>query len=145
LGGTKLARKQPRFEQLAQPGRVGNVGLATRDLLDVPGVDEQQLEIVLEHRPHRLPINAGRLHRDLRDPIGLEPVAQRQQSAHRRLELDDLLLTRATLAGNAHARGHLRLVDIQRRRALDDHLHRQPPQLDRQRPSPIRSLRNRRV
>src|SRR5215217_1872460 len=38
-----------------------------------------------------------------------------------------LLLAPATLAGHAGAGGHLRLVNVQRRRALDDGLHRRPP------------------
>jgi len=127
LGRHEARPEQPRLEQLAQPGRVRDIGLAAGDLLDVAGVDQQQLEVVLEHRPDRLPIDAGRLHRHLPDPMRLEPVAQRQQPAHRRLELHHLLLARAALAGDAHAGGHLRLVHIQRRRALDDHLHDEPP------------------
>jgi hypothetical protein len=53
--GRQARAPQPGLEQPAQPGRVGHVGLATGDLLDMTGVDQQQLEVVLEHRPDRLP------------------------------------------------------------------------------------------
>jgi hypothetical protein len=71
--------------------RVEHVGLATRALLDVPGVDEHQLEVVLGHRP-RPPVDARGLHRDLPHTERLEPVAQREQPLHRGAELGDLLL-----------------------------------------------------
>jgi len=61
-----------------------DVGLSTRDLLDVAGVDQDQLEVVLEHVPDGLPVDAGGLHRDLGDLVGLEPVAQHEQAADRR-------------------------------------------------------------
>jgi hypothetical protein len=53
-----------------------------------------------------------------------QPVAQRQQALHRRLKLRDPLLAPTARPGNPHARGHLRLVDIQRARTLNDRLHR---------------------
>jgi hypothetical protein len=55
--------------------------------------------------------------------VGLKPVTQRQQPPHRRLKLHHLLDALAPRPRHAHAGGHLRLMDIQRRRALDDQLH----------------------
>ena len=55
LGRHEARPQQPGLGQLAQPGRVGDIGLATGDLLDVASVDKQQLELVLEDRPDRLP------------------------------------------------------------------------------------------
>jgi hypothetical protein len=52
-----------------------------------------------------------------------QPVAQLQKPIDRGWELRDVLLTPA-LGGHAHARGHVRLVDIERSGALDDRLHR---------------------
>ena len=83
LGRHEAGAQQPGLQQLAQPGRVGDVGLAARDLLDVAGVDEQALELVLEDRPHRLPVDAGGLHRHLRHAVRLQPVAQRQAAPAR--------------------------------------------------------------
>jgi hypothetical protein len=95
-------------------------------------VDQQALELVLEHVPDRLPVDAGRLHRDLGHAMLGQPVAQPEQAAHRGLKLRDFLHAFAVWPRRAHARGHLRLVDVQRRRALDDRLHlastdRSPP------------------
>jgi hypothetical protein len=102
----------------------------------VAGVDQQAREAILEHRPHRLPVDAGGLHRDLVDRVRLEPVAQRQQSLHRRLKLSDVLHALPALAWHAHARHHARVVDIQRRWALDDHIHPAAPfgSIDTERP-----------
>jgi hypothetical protein len=36
-------------------------------------------------------------------------------------------------------------MDIKRRRALHDHIHLRPPELEQQRPSSARGLENRRV
>ncbi len=118
--------EQPGLEQLAQPRRVADVGLAARHLLDVAGVDQQQLELVLEDRPGGLPVDPGGLHRDLRHAVRLEPVAQPEQSLHRRSKPGHVLLTTAALARGAHARGHPLLVHIQRRRALNHRLHGSP-------------------
>ena len=94
----------------------------------MPGVDEHQLKAILEHRPHRLPINAGGLHRDLPDPQRLQPVAQRQQTMNGRRKLRHALLKLTTLP-DTNARGHARLVHIQRAGALNDPLHHQFPSI----------------
>jgi hypothetical protein len=41
--------------KLAQPRRFGHVDRAARDLLDMAGIDEDQLKVVFEAVPHRLP------------------------------------------------------------------------------------------
>src|SRR6266536_242084 len=55
-GADRLRRHEARLqqhglEQLAEPGRVGNVGLAAGHLLDMTRVDEQAVELVLQDRP----------------------------------------------------------------------------------------------
>jgi hypothetical protein len=126
LGGTKLAFSRPRLGEPAQPRRVRDVGLAARDLLDVAGVDQQALEVVLEDRPRRLPIDAGGLHHHLLDLMRAQPVAQGEQAADRGHKLRDALLALPALIRDAHTCGDLRLVDVQRRRALDDRVHLAP-------------------
>jgi hypothetical protein len=71
--------QQPVGQQLGDPDRVDGVGLASGDVLEVGGVDEQQLEVVLQQVVGRLAVHAGRLHRHVRHPQLREPVAQRQQ------------------------------------------------------------------
>jgi hypothetical protein len=126
LGRHQAGAQQAGLQQLAQPLRVLDVGLAPGDLLDVPGVDQRQLEAVLEHRPDRLPVDAGRFHRDLLDGERLEPVPQRQQTVDGRLELRHVLLELAP-APDAHARRHARLVYVERAWALHHPLQLGPP------------------
>jgi len=118
-----LAFNKTGLSELAQPGSIGEIGLATRHLLDVAGVDEHQIEVVLEDVPDRLPIHTGGLHHDPRNAVRGQPVAQRQQPPHRGLKLGQVRLTATARRGHTHTRGHLRLVDIKRRRTLNDHLH----------------------
>ena len=47
--------QQPPRQQQRQPGGVDRVGLAPRDMLDVSGVDQQHLEVVLQRDVRRLP------------------------------------------------------------------------------------------
>lgn len=70
--------------------------------------------------------------------MGLQPVADYQQPGDRRGELLDDLQAPGAI-GNPHARGDLRLVDIERALALNDNLHPDLPDdldraIDRQRP-----------
>jgi integrase len=46
----------------------------------VASVDERRFETVLEDRPDRFPLHAGRFHRDWLDAERFKPVAQRQQA-----------------------------------------------------------------
>ena len=119
LGGTKLAFNSPASNSWHSHCASLMSVLRPGTCFTAPGVDEHQLEAILEHRPHRLPIHAGGLHRDLLDPERLQPVAQRQQTLNRRLELRQVLLKLASLP-DPHARGHARLVHVERARALND-------------------------
>jgi hypothetical protein len=107
------------LEQPAEPLGVLDVGLAARHILDVLGVDEPELEVVLEQVVDRLPVDAGGLHRDVGDAEALEPVAQRQQLAGDRGELGPQLRAPALPIGHVHAGGHPLLVDVERAAALD--------------------------
>jgi hypothetical protein len=56
----EAAPQQPMLQQLRQPGRVTDIGLAARQDLDVAGVDQQQLEAcLLQDLPDGLPVLAG--------------------------------------------------------------------------------------
>ena len=73
--------QEPVGQQLGDPLGVLDVGLAPRDLPHVAGVDQRQVEPPLQQVPDRLPVDAGRLHRGVGDPLGGEPVGQLQESA----------------------------------------------------------------
>jgi hypothetical protein len=126
LGRHEVGLQQPGLGELTQPRGVRDVGLPARDLPGVAGVDQHAVELVLQDRPRRLPIHAGGLHHHLLDTMAGQPVAQRQQAANRAGKLRHVLLAPATPARLAHARGHLRLVHVQRCRAFDDRLHLAP-------------------
>lgn len=66
----EAAPQQPVLPQLRDPDAVEDIGLATGDLLDVGGVDEQAREPVLEDVEHGLPVDARAVHRHVRDPEG---------------------------------------------------------------------------
>jgi len=100
--------------------------LRPANLLDVPRVDQHAVKLISQDRPRRLPIDAGGLHHHLGDAVAGQPVAEIQQAAHGGRKLGDVLLAPAAHAGHARARGHLRLVDVQRRRTLDNRLHLAP-------------------
>jgi hypothetical protein len=92
-------------------------------------VDQQQLEAchLFEHVPHRLPVDAGGLHRDLRDSLGHQPITQPTQVRAEGSELAHLLAPLVRLAGDANARRHGVLVDVERRRPSHNHFIGQPP------------------
>jgi hypothetical protein len=64
------------LEQLGDPDAVGHVGLAAGPLFDVLGVDEQGFDPAFEEAEHRLPGDAGGLHRRVGNPLGGQPVGQ---------------------------------------------------------------------
>ena len=92
--GDEAAREQPVPEQVGHPLAVADVGLAPGHRLDVPGVDQQQLELVLQQVPDRLPVDAGALHRHVGHPVRRQPVRQRQDVGGHRPEGPDLLAGR---------------------------------------------------
>ena len=121
----KAPPQQPMLQQLRQPGGIGHIGLAARQDLDVPGVDQQQLQpALLQHIPARLPVLAGRLHHHLGDPVLGEPVGKGLKPRAERLEGAQLLAASPGAIGHAHAGHHLVLADVQPGAALVDHLHR---------------------
>ena len=63
------------LEHLVEPLGVTHIGLATRDVTHVAGVQEPAVELVFEHVEHRLPIDAGRLHAHPGDTQVHQPVA----------------------------------------------------------------------
>ena len=137
LGCDEAAAQQPSLHQLAEPLGVLDIGLAAGDVLDVPGVAQRQLEVVLKDVPDGQPVHAGGLHRDMRDPVALQPVRQRQQAGDRGGELRQMRHPLARRVRDPHARGHLRLVHVQARDPLEhrlEHSRHQPSfQSDRQR------------
>src|SRR5690606_33958860 len=80
IGGAERGVQQADRVQVLQPLAVGDIGLATGHGLHVAGVDQADLEAAgLEHLEQGDPVNAGRLHGDVADTAGLQPVDQSVQ------------------------------------------------------------------
>jgi hypothetical protein len=121
----EAAAQQPMLQQLAQPRRIANVGLAAGQDLDMPGIDQQQLQpALLQHIPARLPVLAGRLHHHLGDLLLGKPVGKGLKICAERLEGVDLLAAPTGAIGYAKAGDDLVLADVQPGAAFVDHLHR---------------------
>jgi hypothetical protein len=74
-------------QQFGQPHRIVDVGLAARHVLHMRGVRQHQHEIpIIQDVPHWLPVNAGRLHRDMRALVCRQPLRHAQKVRRGRLE-----------------------------------------------------------
>jgi len=63
--------------QVAEPFTVGDITLATREILDMARIDEDHLEPArVEDLEDRNPIDAGGFHRHVGDAAGRQPVGQ---------------------------------------------------------------------
>jgi hypothetical protein len=80
------------LEELGDPGDVLDVGLAAGHLRDVLGVDQQDVEAALQEVPDRPPVDTGRLHGDVGDAFGGQPIGQGEQVRGVRAEGTRLLL-----------------------------------------------------
>src|SRR5262249_9659327 len=93
--------------------------------------DQEQLEAVLEEVVDRSPVDAGRLHRDVRAPGGRQPLHQPQQLARAGAEGLHLLAAPWTVARRAQTRGDARLVHVEPTADGIEPLHRIPRFLHR--------------
>jgi hypothetical protein len=114
--------QEPVLDELSQPAGVAHAGPAAGQRPDVVDVDQQDVDALqsFERVPDRSPVDPGRLHRHLGDPLGGEPVAELAQRGARGAELAHLLP--AVLPARAsHACQHGVRAHVQRRARLYDH------------------------
>jgi hypothetical protein len=83
LGRHEARPDQPVREEVRDPGRIVGVAFAARHVANMRGVGENQSEVVAQHVPDRLPINARRLHRHVRHFRLGQPRRQRQKTLRR--------------------------------------------------------------
>jgi len=77
LGWRHEARPyQAVCEKIGNPHRVVDVTLATGNIANVRSIRQHQLEPALQDVPDRLPVDAGGLHRYVRDPLRRQPIRQ---------------------------------------------------------------------
>lgn len=78
-------------EEIGDPLGVLRIGLASRDRLDVAGIDDQQTEVrPFEQVVDRLPVDARGFHRDVGHAQTEQPVGQREQLVGDRTERPQL-------------------------------------------------------
>ena len=125
-------------EQLRDPCGIDDVGLATWHVLDVGGVDEDHLEVVLEGVVHALPVHASSFHGHMGDAMRRQPVPQRHEIGRRRAE-DLHVLLEPFAFDDAHGRRQLRLMHIDAATTIVKLVQLSPPsRVHRQRCSPGR-------
>ena len=115
-------RNQPVCQQIGNPGRIVHVALATRNVAHLLGIGQDQRKALIQHVPHRLPVNPGRLHRYVRDAQALQPIAQRHQLARRGAEPAHLLHHLATRK-DPRACHHFGLVNVEASTASIENFH----------------------
>jgi len=126
LGRHEAAPQQAMLQQLAQPGRIADIGLAAGQNLDVVGVDQQQRKpALLQHIPDGLPVLAGGLHHHLGHTLGGQPVGQCLKARGEGRKGADLLASCSAGGGrDAHASDNLVLADVQAAATFHYQLHR---------------------
>jgi len=126
---TDRLRRHEALRDQAVPQQVGNplavlhVGLATGHVLDVVRIADDDLEVVLEHSMDRLPVDARRLHADVRAAIFTQPVAQFHQLARLRAEASHLLSWPLVGTADEQAGDNGRLVYVESTTSFDDRFH----------------------
>jgi hypothetical protein len=108
----KAGLDEPVGQQLGQPLTVPRIRLSAWDILYLIGVGQDQMEMAFQNLPDRLPVHAGRLHRQMRHFLRKQPKPQVAQCLALRGEL---LLANLRFGGvgvDAHANRHRVLMDI---------------------------------
>jgi hypothetical protein len=129
-GRDEAAADQPQRQEVADPGRIVLVTLAPRNVPDVHGVGEHQGHVVFKHMPHRLPVDAGRFHRHVRDAMRREPVREFEQPSGRRRDRVMFVGDRRARR-DAHTGDDILRVDIQAGTARIQDFHQPPPLVER--------------
>jgi hypothetical protein len=129
--GTKLARDRA---PAVRPDGIVDVGLA--HILLVRGVCQHQLKFaIIQDVPHRLPVDAGRLHSHMRATVDRQPLRSAQKVCRSRLESTNFRRYLA-IGYKAQAGRHRLFVNVKTTTASMQQLHL---------PSPLSALHRRRV
>ncbi len=78
-GGDETTSHEPMSMEVCHPGRVVDVTLAARKILDVRGIGQRQLEPALQDVPHRLPVAPRRFHDDMSHAFALQPRGEAEE------------------------------------------------------------------
>jgi len=115
------------LQQLRDPLRITNVGLASRDGFHVGRVQQPDLYHLFEAVERCLPIRRGRLHRRDRHPGLNQPVPHQPQRPGRGLERPGLAMTTPPRPRSPQTHRHRGLANIQTGNPVEHHFHLQHP------------------
>ena len=121
----EAAPDQAMRQQIRHPGGVLGIALTARHVAHLSRVGQHQLQLALQHMPHRLPINARGLHRRVAAPAFGEPLGQRVQRSCRGAELPHLPLHLPAF-GDPNTGDHRLLVHVESRAPAMQHFHGAP-------------------
>lgn len=121
--GHEAPTQQTMLEKLSDPFAILDVRLPTGNLLDVPGIDEEDLETPLENVPDGLPEHSRGLHRHVRDAGFGHPIRQSKQVRGHRRERPNLGVELAVLPDDPAARNDGLLMDVQTTATPVHYLH----------------------
>lgn len=120
FGRNEARPEQAVLEELGDPGRVGDVGLATGHVAHVGGVDHDRVHGSFEDVEHGAPEDPRGLHRDVGDAVADEPVEKGEQPLGRGGELLLVLHPASVKSRHPGAGGDLVPVDVEARTAFMD-------------------------
>jgi len=111
-------------QKIRHPVGIFDVALAAGYAFDMCSIGQHQLELAIgQDVPHRLPVDAGRFHGDMRAFVLGQPLRQRNQVRGRRGERANLL-RRLAVDHEAHAGNHRVLVNVETTAAGMQDFHR---------------------
>lgn len=112
LGQKKASPEQTVSEQTGKPLRVGNIGLASGDILDMTGIDKDELQVPFKDVVYRMPVNAGTLNGRDGTLMSGEPVSEVEKVVGESPKLLDLADRLSVLVGIEQAGRDVILVDV---------------------------------
>ena len=122
--GTKLGFDQPAGQKIGNPHRIVQIGLATRNVLDVRRIGDDQGEVSFaQDLPHRHPIDPGCLHRHVAAATFLQPRQQSPQAVRRRVKRPAFPRHPAA-SPKPNTGNNRRLVDVKTGNPFVHNLHR---------------------
>jgi len=123
----EAAAQQAVAQQIGQPFRIADIGLAAGHGLHMLGVDDEHVELTFQQVIDRPPVDAGAFHHHMRAASLGQPIRQGQQVGCHGSEGSDGLVRLTRRIGNHQASYDRLLVDIQATAALIDDIHQAPP------------------
>jgi hypothetical protein len=125
----KARTQQTVLQQLGDPLRILDVGLATGHVLDMGGIHQQHFKVAFQNVEDRFPVFARALHRHVRAASSLQPVRESQQLQRHGGKGTNLFVPPALRIRRNQTGDDRLLMNIQTRATLIQDFHLSPPDL----------------